>query len=243
MIAIYKRELYSFFTTPMGYVYIAMFWAASSFAFCMTTLLAGMDSSISSYFMLELLIIALMTPLLTMKSFSEERKLKTEQLLLTSPVSLPAFVGAKFLASYTMFVITFLVSCINLPIMFSYFPGDEINLYKYNAAIAFGSCIALLLVGAAFIALGLLISALTENQMVSAVGTLTASALLLGASFANPYINFAPLRTVLSWISVYTRFANFNKGYFDIAALIYYASFAFVCMFVTVRIYEKRRWA
>jgi len=94
-----------------------------------------------------------------------------------------------------------------------------------------------------FIALGLLISALTENQMVSAVGTLTASALLLGASFANPYINFAPLRTVLSWISVYTRFANFNKGYFDIAALIYYASFAFVCMFVTVRIYEKRRWA
>ncbi|MBR2473698.1 MAG: ABC transporter permease [Clostridia bacterium] len=241
MIAIYKRELYSFFTTPMGYVYIAMFWAASSFAFCMTTLLAGMDSSISSYFMLELLIIALMTPLLTMKSFSEERKLKTEQLLLTSPVSLPAFVGAKFLASYTMFVITFLVSCLNLPIMFAYL--SENNLYQYNAAIALGSCIALLLVGAAFIALGLLISALTENQMVSAVGTLTASAVLLGASLANSYINFAPLRMVLSWISIYSRFANFNKGYFDIAALIYYASFAFVCMFVTVRIYEKRRWA
>jgi len=241
MIAIYKRELHSFFTTPMGYVYIAMFWAASSFVFCITTLLAGADSSMSSYFTVELLIIALMTPLLTMKSFSEERKLKTEQLLLTSPVSLPAFVGAKFLASYTMFVITFLVSCLNLPIMFSYL--SENNLYQYNAAIAFGSCIALLLVGAAFIALGLLISALTENQMVAAVGTLAASALLLGASLANSYINFAPLRRVLSWISIYSRFANFNKGYFDIAALIYYASFAFVCLFVTVRIYEKRRWA
>lgn len=225
----------------MGYVYIAMFWAASSFVFCLTTLLAGADSNVGSYFTIELLIIALMTPLLTMKSFSEERKLKTEQLLLTSPVSLPAFVGAKFLASYTMFGITFLVSCINFPIMFSYL--SENNLYQYNAAIAFGSCIALLLVGATFIALGLLISALTENQMVAAVGTLTASALLLGASLANSYINFTPLRMVLSWISIYSRFSNFNQGYFDIAALIYYASFAFVCLFVTVRIYEKRRWA
>lgn len=241
MLAIYKRELRSFFTTPMGYVYIAMFWAASSFAFCMTTLLAGAESSVSSYFTVELLIIALMTPLLTMKSFSEERKLKTEQLLLTAPISLPTFVGAKFFASYTMFVITYLVSCLNLPIMFAYLSKN--NLYHYNAAIAFGSCVAQLLVGAAFIALGLLISALTENQMVAAVGTLTASALLLGASLANSFINFAPLRMMLTWISIYARFSNFTQGYFDLAALIYYVSFAFVCLFVTVRIYEKRRWA
>ena len=184
----------------MGYVYIAMFWAASSFAFCMTTLLAGAESSISSYFTLELIIIALMTPLLTMKSFSEERKLKTEQLLLTAPITLPAFVGAKFLASYTMFTVTYLVSCLNIPIMFSYLSQN--NLYQYNSAIAFGSCVAQLLVGAAFIALGLLISALTENQMVAAVGTITASAFLLGASLANAYINFAPLRMMLTWISV-----------------------------------------
>lgn len=225
----------------MGYVYIAMFWAASSFAFCMFTLLAGAESSMTSYFTVQLLIIALMTPLLTMKSFSEERKLKTEQLLLTSPISLPAFVSAKFFASYSMFAITFLVSCLNLPIMFSYL--SENNLYHYNGAVAFGSCVALLLVGGAFIALGLLISALTENQMVAAVGTLTASAFLLGASLANSFINFAPLRMALSWISIYSRFSNFSQGYFDIAALIYYASFAFVCLFVTVRIYEKRRWS
>lgn len=241
MTAIYKRELYSFFTTPMGYVYIAMFWAASSFAFCMLTLLAGVDCSVSSYFTAELLIMALMTPLLTMKSFSEERKLKTEQLLLTSPVTLPGFVGAKFLASYSMFAITFLVTCINFPIMFSYLA--DTNLYTYNAATAFGGCVALLMVGAAFIAVGMLLSALTENQTVAAVGTLTLLALLLGASLANQYIGFAPLRMVLSWISIYSRFSNFLLGYFDIASLIYYASFAFVCLFVTVRIYEKRRWA
>lgn len=241
MTAIYKRELRSFFTTPIGYVYIAMFWAASSFAFCLFTLLKGAESSISSYFTFELIIIAVTAPLLTMKSFSEEKKQKTEQLLLTSPISLAGFVSAKFFASYTMFGITFLVSCINFPIMFSYL--SENNLYHYNSTIAFGSCIAMLLVGAVFIALGLMISALTENQMVAAIGTVTSSALLLGASLANSFINFAPLRMVLSWLSVYSRFNNFTNGYFDIAALIYYASFAFVCLFVTVRIYEKRRWA
>ncbi len=241
MTAIYKRELRSFFSSPMGYVYIAMFWAISSFVFCLFTFLAGKDASVSSYFTAELIVIALMTPILTMKSFSEEKKLKTEQLLLTSPVTLTGFVSAKFLASYTMFAITYLVSCINFPIMFLYL-SDENN-YQYNAGMAIGGCIALLLIGATFIAIGMLISSLTENQMVAAVGTLAVLAFLLGISLINGYINFAPLRAVINWLSIYARFSNFTLGYFDIASLIYYASFAFACLFVTVRIYEKRRWA
>lgn len=242
MIAIYKRELHSFFVTPMGYVYIAMFWAISSFVFSMFTFLAGEDASVSNYFIAELIVIALMTPLLTMKAFSEEKKLRTEQLLLTSPISLPGFVAAKFFASYTMFAITFLVSCVNFPIMFHYL-SDKTNYYLYSAGQALGGCIALLLVGATYIAIGLLISALTENQMIAAVGTLAVSALLLGVSLLNGYINFAPIRVVFNWLSIYARFTNFTKGYFDIASLIYYASFAFACLFVTVRIYEKRRWS
>lgn len=241
MTAIYKRELYSFFTMPLGYAYIAMFWALSSFIFCYFTLLAGADSSMSAYFTAELIIMALMTPLLTMRSFAEERKQKTEQLLLTSPVSLPAFVGAKFLASYTMFSVTFLVTCINFPIAFAYL--DKGNLFQYNAVTALGGCIALLLVGATFVAIGLLISSLTESQVVSAVGTITVLAFLLGISLANSYIGFAPLRAVIRWLSIYSRFSGFSAGYFDIASLIYYASFALVCLFVTVRVYEKRRWS
>lgn len=239
MIAVYKRELRSYFTTPMGYMYIAVFFAISSFVFCYFTFLAGLEASVSSYFTAELIVIALMTPLLTMKTFSEERKLKTEQLLLTSPITLPGFVGAKFFASYTMFAITYLISCIDFPIMFMYLPKQN----AYGAATAVGGCIALMLVGAAFIAIGMLISALTENQMISAVGTLLALLLLLGISFLNSYINFAPLRAFFNWLGIYSRFYNFTLGYFDFSALIYYASFAFVCLFVTVRVYEKRRWA
>ena len=247
MIAIYKRELYSFFTTPLGYIYIAMFWAVSAFAFSFVTLLAGADSSVSSYFTLELIIMALMTPLLTMKSFSEDRKLKTEQLLLTSPITLPGYVGAKFLAYYTIFGGTLILSSICFfPVMFSFMPETSQTAMlglDYSAVTALGGCIALLLVGAAFISVGMLISSLTENQMISAIGTITVLAFLLCITVVNQYISFEPVRVFFNWLSIYARFTNFTLGYFDIAALIYYASFAFVCLFVTVRIFEKRRWA
>lgn len=241
MTAIYKREMYSFFTSPIGYAYIAMFCALSNLAFCYFTLLAGADSSVSSFFTSEILIMALMTPLLTMKSFSEERKFGTEQLLLTSPVTLPGFVGAKFLASYSMFAISFLITCLDYPIMFSYL--SDSYLFQYNAVTALGGCVALLLIGAAFISIGLFISSLTENQMISAVGTITILAALLGISMLNSYIGFAPLRAVFRWLSIYSRFSGFSAGYFDFASLLYYASFTIVCLFLSVRVFEKRRWA
>ncbi len=242
MLAIYKRELYSYFTSPIGYLFVAILWAASGLAFSFFTFLAGQDANISSYFTSELIILMFVTPILTMKSFSEDRKLKTEQLILTSPVSLPGFVVAKFLSSYTLLGGTFIiVNCINLPIMFSYLSDQP--LVVYNAVTALGSCVAVLLVGAAFISVGLLISSLTENQIISALGTLIILAALLGASMLNSKIGFAPLRAVLRWLSIYSRFSAFTQGYFDFASLIYYASFAAVCLFVTVRVYEKRRWA
>lgn len=241
MIAIYKRELRAFFTSPSGYIYIAMFVAVSGFFFSMFTLLAGADSSITSYFTAELMIAALMTPLLTMKSFSEERKQKTEQLLMTSPVTLPGMVFGKFLASYTMFGIAFLITSLNLPIALKYL--SEVNLFRYNAVCALGGAVALFLVGGAFIAIGVFISSLTENQIVSGSVTISVLAVLLLISFINSYIGFAPLRAVFSWLSIYTRFSNFSNGYFDIASVLYYISIMGVCIFLTVRVYEKRRWA
>ncbi len=241
MFAIYKRELRSFFVSPIGYIYVAVFMSASSLICSYFTLLSGSDSSITSYFTVELFVCALMTPLLTMRSFSEERKQRTEQLLMTSPVTLPGMVLGKFLAYYTVFAAAFLMSCINIPIVLSYL--SEADLFVYNSVRALGGCIALFLVGGAFIAIGVFISSLTENQMVSGSVTLLVLAVLLVISLFNSHIGFAPLRTVFSWISVYSRFSNFSAGYFDIAALVYYISIMGVCLFLTVRVYEKRRWA
>ena len=99
-----------------------------------------------------------------------------------------------------------------------------------------------LLLGAAIIALGTFVSALTENQLAAAVITISVIALLLGVGLVGSLVNNYAVRVVASWISIYSRFGNFQNGLFDFAAILYYASICFVFVFLTVRIYEKRRW-
>ena len=236
MTAIYKREMLSYFTSPIGYVFIAVFLALNSFIFSLFTLTAGDDSSVGTYFMIVMFIFIILVPLLTMKSFSEERKMRTEQLLLTSPISLMGMVFAKFLAAFTMFAGTFILGALMM------FP----TLYMYgepNTAVLISSTIGILLIGAAFIAIGLFVSSLTENQLVAAVGTMGILIFLLLVGLLTSYIDVYAVRVVIDWISIYSRFGNFSYGILDPATLVYYFSICFVFMFLTVRIYEKRRWS
>ncbi|HHW24573.1 MAG TPA: ABC transporter permease [Bacillota bacterium] len=234
MLAIYKREMLSYFTSPIGYVFMGVFLAVSGFIFSLATLQQGVDSDVGTYFTIMLFVFVVVIPLLTMKSFSEERRSRTEQLLLTSPVSLFGMVFGKFLAAYTMFAITYIASCFNY-----------IALYKFgnpNTGQLVGYSIAILLIGAAFVSVGIFISSLTENQIIAAIGTIAVILIFLLASFLNQYIDVYAIRAVLSWISVYSRFGNFTHGVFDFNAVLYYFSISGVFLFLTVRIYEKRRW-
>ena len=236
MTAIYKREMLSYFTSPIGYVFIAVFLALNSFIFSLFTLMAGDDSSVGTYFMIVMFIFIILVPLLTMKSFSEERKMRTEQLLLTSPISLMGMVFAKFLAAFTMFAGTFILGALMM------FP----TLYMYgepNTAVLISSTIGILPIGAAVIAIGLFVSSLTENQLVAAVGTMGILIFLLLVGLLTSYIDVYAVRVVIDWISIYSRFGNFSYGILDPATLVYYFSICFVFMFLTVRIYEKRRWS
>ncbi len=238
MLAVFKRDFVSYFTTPAGYVFMAVFLAVNGGVFSLFTLQEGVDSSVSSYFTTMIFALIVVIPLLTMKTFSEEKRQKTEQLLMTSPVSLGGMVFGKFLAAYALFAGTFLIGCLNYTTLYRFAAED-----KPNTASLAGSTIALLLLGAAFVAVGLFVSSLTENQIVAAVGTMALIGLLLVLSMLNSYIPFPWLREALSWLSVYSRFSNFTYGIFDFAAVLYYASICFVFLFLTVRIYEKRRWA
>ena len=112
MFAIYKRELHSYFTTPIGYVFMAVFLAVSGFCFSITTL-QSQSSDVSTYFQFLMFAYIVIIPLLTMKTFAEERRTRTEQLLLTAPVSLTGMVMAKFLAAFTMFFGTLLLSAVS----------------------------------------------------------------------------------------------------------------------------------
>ena len=237
MSAIFKREMRAYFTSPIGFIFIAIFFVANGALFSYLTLQAGSTSDISSYFLMLLFLFIILIPLLTMKLFCEERKQNTEQLLLTAPISLIDMVAAKFFAAYTMFAGTFLAATVfNLIPYFIY--CEDVNL-----ASILGNIVGILLIGGAFVAIGLFISALTENQFVAAITTIAIIAALLFISFANSYIGAAPIRVVLSWISIFSRFYDFTYGILNFASLLYYASIMFVFLFLTVRVYENRRWA
>lgn len=259
MFAIFKRDFVSYFTTPIGYVFMAIFLAVNGGLFSLMTLQAGSESSISGYFSMVTVILAIVIPVLTMKSFSEEKKQKTEQLLLTSPVSIGKIVMGKFLSVYTIFSGTFVIGTIFNFIVYHEFADDlylwvvedaqrEGALTRWDVLSHFilsilGPTIAVLLIGAAFSAIGIFISSLTENQLVSLVSTIAILICFMFIASFNNLIPFEPVREVLDWLSVYSRYGNFLYGIFDFAAIVYYVSICFVFLFLTVRVYEKRRWA
>ncbi len=236
MNAIYKREMRSYFTSPIGYIFMAMFLVMSSLLFSFYTFLSK-SSRTSDYFLVLLFVFIIVIPLLTMKLMSEERKLKTEQILLTSPVSLSGIVIAKFLAAFTMFALTFIISEL---LHFSFLAIFAANL---EFAEILGNIIGILLVGSVFIAIGLFISSLTESQIVAAISTIAVIIFMMLLSVLSGYIGSDFLRVVVKWFAVVSRFSPFTAGIFDLSSVIYYVSLTVIFLFLTIRVLEKRRWA
>lgn len=234
MLAVFKKEMRSYFTSVIGYVFLVLYLALGGAVFCYTTLFS-MTADVTPYFTYMLIFSAIILPLLTMKSFSEERKIKTEQLLLTAPVSITGMVFGKFLAAYCMFAGCMIFNSLYFLIL------------NYYAVLKFwillGNLAAILLVGMVFISIGLFVSALTENQLAAAVGTI---AIIAGFLLIGVLSSLLPssywLRYVLDFISVFSRFQGFTNGYFDIASLVYYISISAIFIYLTVRIYDRRRY-
>ena len=234
MFAVFKKELHSFFTSVIGYVFLVMYLVLGGAVFAYTTLFS-MTANVAPFFVYMIIVSAVLLPLLTMKSFSEERKIRTEQLLLTAPVSITGMVFGKFLAAYVMFAGCMIINSLYFLIL------------NYYAALKFlillGNVIAILLVGMVFISIGIFVSSLTENQLAAAIGTIAIimAFLLVGAlSSLFPAAHWIRMY-VLDFLSVFTRFQTFSNGYFDIATLVYYLSISGIFIYLTIRIYDRRR--
>ncbi len=224
----------SYFTGVIGYVFLVLFLALGGGIFCLTTLFA-MSAEVSSFFTYMLIFSAVILPLLTMKSFSDERKAKTEQLLLTAPVSITGMVLGKFLAALTMFSGALLFNSLYFLILYRY--------AEVKTAHLIGNFLALLLVGMTFIAIGVFVSSLTENQLTAAVGTMGIILLFLGVGVINSLLPAAFwLRYVFDCVSIFTRFQTFVNGYFDLSSLLYYISVTTVFVYLTIRVYDRRRY-
>ena len=247
MFAIFKKELRSYFVNPIGYVFVGIFLLFSALLCCYTTLLSqSYDTTL--YFMIMMFAFIILIPLLTMRLFAEERKMRTEQLLLTAPVTLTGMVLGKFLAAFSLFLGCMAASCINFIPLYVVAAAERGNLSYDTTYIGpvtaqiVGGMIGLILIGAAFIAIGTFISSLTENQLASAIITIAVIVGFIGVGLLASFVDIYWVRVVLSWISVFGRFDYLLMGVFDISAIVYYISLAFIFVFLTVRVYEKRRW-
>ena len=236
MAAIYKREMHSYLTSAVGYVFLAVFFAISGYYFFATSLVS--NSTDLSYVFSNLFSIAIfLVPLLTMKLFSEERKQRTEQLLFTAPVRFTGVVLGKFFASLTMYLLGMSVTLVYFLVMCAFRVPD--------VAVFAGNFLGLLLLGAALCAIGIFISALTESQVIAAVLTFVVLFISYMMQSLTGLISSDGnwLTKILNGLDLYAPFEKFQGGCLDITAILYYVTVIVLFNFFTVQAIQKRRWS
>ncbi len=239
MLAIWKREVQNYFLTPIGYVFMGIFLLVGGVFFFLDNIWSGsadlstMFGDLSSLFML-------VVPILTMKLLSEEKRNKSDQLLLTSPRSVWDIILGKFFAACTVLLLTMAVTLVYVLIICVYSTEVHVGLFVSNY-------IGFFLLGCSYIAIGTLMSAMTENQVSAAVLTLGVNLLLQVIESVLPQITLPSglefLNTAFSWLSMYTRYYEFSAGILSIANIVYYLSLCGVILFLAVRVIDKRRWS
>lgn len=233
--AIFRRELKAYFTSPIAYIFIAVFHAYTAISFISGNLLMG-STDMAYVFTSTFTILMFLIPLLTMRVFTEERRQRTDQCLMTAPVNLFSIVAGKFLASVCVFLLAMAIYVVYILILM-YLAGGV------AWATVIGNLFALLLLGASFIAIGVFISATTENQVVSAILSFIT---IMVFYLIDMYAGLVPvewIRNAMSALGFYTRYAEFSQGIFSIPNIVFFISTIFIFNFLTVRVLEKRRWS
>ena len=233
MFAVFKRELKAYFTTPIGYIFIGMFLVISGYMFSLINLF-GRSPEIELIFGNLVFVFLFLVPVLTMRLLSEEKNLKTDQVLLTSPVSVTGIVIGKFLAAVSIFLITLLSTSIYTMVI------DAHADMAYAQIIT--SYFGFALLGSAFISIGMFISSLTENQAVSAVSTFAVLLILYIINWASNATGNIVIKVLVSLLDVTSRYSEFGMGVLSVEPIVYYLSIIGVFIFLTIRSVEQRRW-
>jgi ABC-2 type transport system permease protein len=233
--AVFKREFKAYFSSPLAYIFLGVMWFFAAYFFI--EVLKASSTYIEYVFGSLFSISAMIIPLLTMRLLSEDKKLKTDQLLMTAPVSISGVVFGKYFAACLMFLIG-ISSTVLFIIIMATFTTPNWNIFL-------GNFLSLFLVGAAFLSIGLFISSMTENQMVSAILTF---AILLAISLFDTLADALPtglawLGTILTSISFMDRYSDFINGILNVSHILFFVSIIVVFNFLTIRVLEKKRWS
>jgi len=232
--ALFKKELMSYFNSPIAYIFIGVFLVVGNWLFFKSFFLVG-QASMRGFFDLLPWMFLFLAPSLTMRLWAEEKKSGTVEFLLTLPVTDWQVVLAKFFGSLVFLLVT-LTLTMTIPITIA-------SLGDIDFGPVMGGYIGALFLGGSYLALGLFISSLTKNQIIAFILGIVACFVLfiVGADFA---LMGAPsfLAPIMKFIGLGSHFYNISKGVIDSRDVIYYCSFIFIFLWINARIIESRGW-
>lgn len=253
MLAVFKRELLSYFRNPTGYIALALFAFLSGYF--MANSFATGAVNISSEIISLRSFFVLLVPVITMGLFAEDKRRGTEILYYTTPVSIFNVVIGKFIAAMALFGVMFINVFLHMIVTVSY--GGKVDSGTW------GSVVVYFFLAALFVSIGVFASAITDSQIISAIvcfviilfislldnvaSKISSSLVSVLSVFkvrSDRIVSFSDkVETAVMWLNPFTKTSDFRTGIFSVAPLVFCVSFTLVFLFLTYRILEKKRWS
>lgn len=244
MLAIFKKELSAYFNSTLGYIILALYLLFSGFFFWMICFNGG-TNAIVNVVNYMLYVVFFLVPLMTMKSFAEEKRQHTDQALFTAPVGLWEIVLGKYLSALALYVIC------NMVFIFYALVLMAVTGASIMWGHLIGAVLGIILLGAALLAMNLLFSSLTEHQIIAAVVGIAAGLVIMlydsivGAveNFINTLFTTEYQAVVIDKLSLTAHYESFISGILSPVDFVYFLSFIALFLFLTNRVLDRKRWA
>jgi len=234
MRAVLKREFSAYFQSPLGYVFIAVMYFFTAYYF-FTYNLYNNTTDMSTLFEQLFSVVLFLVPILTMRLMSEDKRAKTDQLLLTAPVSRIGIVMGKYLSAFCVYLIAISATLLMAIVLSVYAVPDW--------PVIIGNIIGLVLLGASLIAVCMFLSSLTESQVIAAVCGFAVSLFLVLVDALVYVVSGNVFKTIFSYMSFNGRYNGFTIGIIDFSNVLFFLSIAATFILLTTAVLEKRRWS
>jgi ABC-2 type transport system permease protein len=232
MLAVFKKEVSIYFHTPFGYVFMGIFLLLSGIVFSIYNLWGAKGDVYGMLGVMNYVSIVIF-PILTMKLLAEEKRMATDQILFTSPVSISSIVIGKYLAAVFVYFVTLCATGVYAVFIMIY--------GKASLGAIVGSYLGFALLGAAYIAICLFTSSLTDSQVTSAI---LGFGFLFGFMIVGLLTNAIPIvfiKRIIAWFAILSKYEEFANGVLKIGPLVYYLSFAVGFVFLTIVVVKNRQ--
>jgi ABC-2 type transport system permease protein len=231
-ITIFRREMRSYFNSPVAYIVITLFLLVSGYFFS-STLFLNNSADLRSLFGIAGFILMLFTPAVTMRLLAEERRAGTIEILVTLPVTDEEIVVGKFLAGFALTAISIVLTFI------AYLTITALG--NADTGAAFGGYLGLILMGGVYVAIGMFTSSLSPNQIIAFI---VGFVIIFAFFMLDKILPFMPdaLASFFEYLSIDYHYGNISRGVIDSRDLIYYFSMIFFFLYLAVKMTQLRKW-